>query len=751
MFTGLLIALLATTSLGGGPLFWETSKQDEVVRGDARGVSIDEDGSITLAPAFDLVYDTKEAYIWSSTVDAAGNTYLGTGHEGRIFKVTPSGEGKLLYDSPELDVTALATDPQGNLYAGTSPDGKIYKITPDGKESVFYDPPDKYIWSLAFDPGSSTLYVGTGNKGIIYKVDSTGKATQLADTTQTNITSLALARNGDLIAGTDPSGLVLRISPAGKVFALYDSPLQEIHCLSIGPDGSIYALGINPQAAGQQRRGNVGVSSGTSVSSEGVITISTSDDQETPAVQSTSSSTDLSSILNQGKAQSRSVEGAKSAVIRILPDGTSDVMWSSREVVGFGLKLLDQGHLLVGTGSKGRIYSVSANHTATLLVQSPEDQTSTIVGGNDLLATSSNLGKLYRIGKQTVTEGSYVSTVKDAKFVADWGALTWRGAGEIQVQTRTGNTESPDSTWSDWSPGLTTSGQQISSPKARFIQWRAVLKSPSQATSFAASDPKKARGESRMAERSGQGVALQSVTVAYLPRNQAPEISSVAVLPAGVALQEMPITIDPSVASSGLDPALFGVSMNVPPRRYYQKGARSLVWQASDPNDDTLVFKVLYRSLGDTEWHLLAENIGTAYYTVDGNRLPDGSYIFKVLASDSPSNPANLALTAEYVTEVVEVDNTPPAITTSNPVIHGHTAEVTFDARDTTSKILRGEYSVDGGSWLLVFPIDGIADSPHETFKVAVTFDKPGEHVIAFRCSDASSNIGTSKVTLSMP
>jgi hypothetical protein len=168
-----------------------------------------------------------------------------------------------------------------------------------------------------------------------------------------------------------------------------------------------------------------------------VITISTSDDQETPTAQSTSSSTDLSSILSQGKGQGRSGEGAKSAVIRVLPDGTSDLMWSSREVVGFALKLLDEGRVLVGTGNKGRIYSVSANHTATLLIQSPEDQTSTIIGGSaGLFATSSNLGKLYRIGKQTVTEGSYVSTVRDAKFVADWGTLTWRGTGDIQVQNR---------------------------------------------------------------------------------------------------------------------------------------------------------------------------------------------------------------------------------------------------------------------------------------------------------------------------
>jgi hypothetical protein len=185
----------------------------------------------------------------------------------------------------------------------------------------------------------------------------------------------------------------------------------------------------------------------------------------------------------------------------------------------------------------------------------------------------------------------------------------------------------------------------------------------------------------------------------------------------------------------------------VPPRRFFQKGARTLTWQATDPNEDTLIYKVFYRTLGESEWHLLAEGLSQSYYTIDGNRLPDGTYLFRIVASDAPSNTKELALADEQVTDAIEIDNTPPAIKVTGPSVTGQTAEVLFDATDSTSRIVRGEYSVDGGPWQLIFPVDGIADSAHETFKVRATFDKPGEHLIAFRCADSSSNVGSAKVT----
>ena len=172
-----------------------------------------------------------------------------------------------------------------------------------------------------------------------------------------------------------------------------------------------------------------------------------------------------------------------------------------------------------------------------------------------------------------------------------------------------------------------------------------------------------------------------------------------------------------------------------------------MTWQASDPNDDTLSYNVFYRTLGESEWHLLADNLSQNYHTIDGNRLPDGTYLFRVIATDGPGNTRDLTLTEKKRTDVIERENTPPAIKMTGPTITGQTAEVMFDATDLTSRIVRGEYSVDGGTWQLIFPVDGIADAAREGFKVKVTFDKPGEHLIAFRCADSSSNVGTAKVT----
>src|SRR6267142_4394895 len=298
-------------SFAGEPVVWEMSSRTELLKGEARGVSVTDNGTLTLAPRFDQVFNTEQAYVWCAATDSAGNVYLGTGHDGKVFRVTPDGKGTLFYKTSELDVTALAIAGDGAVYAGTSPDGKVYRLSGEGKAEVYFDPADKYIWSLAV-MNDGSLAVGTGDSGKLYRVRAAGakpESSLLLSTSQTHVMSLAVTPQGDLIAGTDPGGLVLRISPEGKAFALFDAPLREIHALAPAADGSIYALALSEAASSSRQQtmqtpANPGADGGSTPSTS--VTITAIDESGAP-------------LQPQAAARSRTdVSTARSAVFRIL-------------------------------------------------------------------------------------------------------------------------------------------------------------------------------------------------------------------------------------------------------------------------------------------------------------------------------------------------------------------------------------------------------------------------------------------------
>jgi hypothetical protein len=716
-----LLALAAAAGYAGQPVIWETSGRADLLKGDSRGISISDTGVLMLAPRLTEIFSTEQAFVWSSAVDGQGNVYLGTGHDGKVYRVSPEGRGALLYDAAELDVTALVAGRDGAVYAGTSPDGKVYRITADGHAEVFFDPADKYIWSLAvLNDGS--LAVGTGDNGKLYRVRAAGakpESSLLIATNQTHVMSLAVTAQGDLIAGTDPGGLVLRISPEGKAFALFDARLREIHALAPAADGSIYALALSdaassgrgqPAPAPQPADGG-----GTPTTSVTITAIDESGVPIQPAGQPTRSRTDIST--------------ARSAVFRILPDGGADVVWSSPSITAFSIApALQPGSVLIGTAEKGRIYSVTNDGRDTLLLQSSEGQISTfVVRGNQIYAASSNQGKLFRFGQELVAEGSYESPVRDAKLTSTWGRIWWRGSGNVELQTRTGNGERPDATWSDWSNSYRNpDGSPITSPRARFVQWRATLRSTGTAQTW-----------------------MEDASLAYLPRNVAPEVLSISSLPIGVGLQQtVQLQIDPNVESSGLDPSLFGAVVQVPPRRIFQRGARSFQWQAEDRNGDALEYSIYYRPLNETTFRLLKDRLRDNFYTIDGATLADGRYVIKIVASDAPDNPAGQALSGERLGEPVDIDNTPPVLRANPPAVSGGSARVVFEVDDATGKIKRGDFSLDGSPWTPLFPDDGIADSGHERYSVDLPSLAGGEHTVSLRAFDGSGNVGTLSVTL---
>ena len=668
-------------------------------------------------------------------MDSRGNVYLGTGHDGKVYKVDPSGKGEPIADLTELDVFAVAVDGKDAVYAATSPNGKVYKIEPGGQPQAFFDPEDKYIWSMVFDR-QGRLMVATGDKGVIYRVAADGKGQVFYDTDETHVISLAVDREGNVIAGGDPKGYLYRIAPDGKAFVLYDSGMREVHAVTVAPDGTIYAAvvssrpGLSPSSVpilvpGSSPGGEPSVTISLAAESAAAQSIDVVVSGDSPSSISPPSSTTSSRSTSEGATQS--------AILEVLPDGIVNTIWRSSSEMVFAL--LPRGDkLLFSTGTKGRIYSFQKPRSTTLLVESTEEQTTTLLQvGNRVYAASSNAGKLFSLGDSLATSGTYESSVRDTEAISSWGKVTLKSDTPqlIQVFTRSGNTGSPDKTWSDWS--RVDGDGSTDSPKARFIQWRAVLRADS-----------------------GRSPSLNSVTVPYMQQNFRPEITSLDVLPFGVtlikgqALTPTGAPAGPQDAATVRATARAGLPglIKVPPRRSLQKGAQSFQWVALDKNEDTLQYDLYYRAESATNWVLLKKNVEDTFYTINSDTLPDGTYMVRLVASDTVSNTPENALTGERESRPFTIDNTPPEVTIKQDGMSGGRVRVAIEAADLTSTLSQAEISVDAGEFRAIFPKDGIADSRRESFAWQSDMLPPGEHVITCRVYDQNDNVGLSKLVV---
>ncbi len=176
-----------------------------------------------------------------------------------------------------------------------------------------------------------------------------------------------------------------------------------------------------------------------------------------------------------------------------------------------------------------------------------------------------------------------------------------------------------------------------------------------------------------------------------------------------------------------------------------------MTWQAADPNDDDLVYDVSYRAADEKTWKPIRTKIDEDFVTWDSTAMPDGTYIFKVVASDAPSNPPGRALTTEKISASFDVDNTPPRLEEIRAQVAPGGIHLTFTATDTFSLIRDTAYALDAGDWIAVAPSDGLNDSPAEKYDVTLPRPAPGEHSIVVRATDAAGNTGSGKAIVDVP
>jgi len=716
---------------------WEMNTYSDFLKGRFTGVSLDQNGRLTLAPKLETVFSSGQPVIWSVAAAPDGSYYAGTGHRGRVYRITSSGASTLVWTADETEVFAVAVDAAGILYAATSPDGKVYRID-KGKATELFAPKSKYIWSLAFAQDGSLL-VGTGDPGNVYRVDKSGKSELYYETGQSHVTALACDTRGNVLAGSEPNGILYRISAKDKAFVLYDANLPEIRAIVPMPDGTVYAAALGGSIANRAGPLTPGLSAPMSVTVTAPatsITVTDSSVQAGPDVKpkvDASKSAQPVQAVNATTTPLTEIPGVeKSALYKINPDSTVETLWSSKDENVYSMLVEPAGSIVFATDAQGRVYRLSSDRKAALLVETNEGEATRLVEApNGLLAATGDMGKLFRLGGSEGTAGTYEAPVHDSGSVARWGRLGWRSqGGKASFFTRSGNSARPDKTWSDWSEPLSDPQNSIiRSPNARYIQWRAEL--------------------------SGPGAVIENVSLAYLPQNNPPQVRSINVTTQAAGASS---TVKTPVASSTTaaysitvtDTGESSVAAGTPTQTLSHSAGSQIqvTWQADDPDGDKLVYSLYFRGEDEKEWKLLRANIAENSMLLDGDILADGRYNFRVVASDRPSNAANVAREDELVSSPVMIDNTPPVVTLSDPRRTDAHVEVDAEVIDRTSPLRRCEYSLDAGPWTPVEAADGITDSPREQFHIAIDKLRAGEHLLVVRAYDTANNAGLAKVVI---
>jgi hypothetical protein len=197
--------------------------------------------------------------------------------------------------------------------------------------------------------------------------------------------------------------------------------------------------------------------------------------------------------------------------------------------------------------------------------------------------------------------------------------------------------------------------------------------------------------------------------------------------------------LDDATAESRRPPGGSDVVTPTPSRRMFQKGLQTITWKADDEDGDRLTYSLQYRREGEQTWRDLKGGLSDSIFVWDTTTVADGRYVVRVRASDAPSNIGDRALTGEQESDPVTVDNTPPAVTVET-VRQAATVKLVVRVHDARSPIQKLEYSLGGGAWQLIYPVDGLADSPDERYEIPLANDAD-INLVVLRATDLLLNV----------
>lgn len=669
--------------------WWMSDSPADYARAEARGVTIRPDGSLTLGPALASRTADSLRTVWAVAVLADGSVAIG-GDRGRIDRWTAGGGIQPWVRLAVGEVFCLVADGDG-VIAGTGPDGLVYRIGAKGDTTRIATTGEKYVWALA-PAGRGAWYAATGTKGRLLRLEA-GKVRTVLDTEESNLISIAADGAGGAYAGGDSKGRIVRVRADGSASTVFDAGEDEVRALTVDPKGVLWAAALSASA-----------------------------------VTSGADDADDSSGPSPARA---AVSGGRAVVYRIAPDSSAVAWWTSPQPMVFALVWRPEG-LYAATGNRAGVFRIERANASAQVLAPAQGQVTALALGRDgtLFAGASNPATLHRIGPGPASQGELWQGVLDAKRFARFGRLSMEGVGNPSFATRSGNTDSPDTTWSEWQ-SLGAAGR-VQSPAARYLQWKLTARDAA--------------------------TRVDQVAVAYREENLPPRIDDLSVAMQGRDMRDGELgsrteSVTQALPSGQKVEYSVSLSANKAIRELplWARGLRTLTWRGTDPNGDPLRYRILLQTRGAETWVEIGKDLEPSLYTWNTNTIPDGMYLLKVVASDAMGNAVGEERTAEAVSEIFRVDNTPPTVTALTAAPRPGSVQLEGAAEDASGPLTRLEVAIDDGAWRTLSPEGGLADASPLRFRAVLTDLGAGEHLISVRAVDMAGNAATRAVSVRVP
>jgi hypothetical protein len=674
---------------------WTVETYQQFDAGDAASAFIMSSGEIR--PGWDTKRTALEGdAVWSALHLNDGSVLLGADVGGTLYK-----DGKKLVSVPgAIAVVSLAQTSDGAVWAGTMPGNKLWRIdVAAGKASPGPQLPGKEvetIWSLT--ASGTTVYAGTGPKGRVFAING-NNVKQIFDTEDKRVTAITATSDGAIWFGTSDRALVFRYDPKdGKTRAMADFAGNEVSAIAPYRDGVVVAANDLAETPSTNGKTTAQLETAEKPTMAKGQTTKAPDVGTKPGADK-----DPVAVADLGR---KGAKKGKGALFHVGTDGRLDQLHALTATYFTSVAVSPEGAVYAGAADKGRVYMVDVDGAVATAFDVDERSVSQVWFDHGLLGfTTDDAAALYKASGRA-SAAKYVSDVLDAKAVSQFGKLTWAGSGNVELETRSGNTAKPGVGWSEWQKpsqlgalGGGNEGGKIASPPGRYLQFRVAL--------------------------GNDAARVHRVMAYYVPQNLPTEVQEVTT---ELATKETTPTLKDS-ASKPRSPII------------------RIKWKIENPDGDDTTYTLEARRDGEANWRPIATGktpLAATTWEWNTETYPDGWYKVRVTSSDAAANSPNRALTSTATSTMFAIDNTRPSIDDLKISYPRATAR----AHDAISTIAEMAYSVDDGPWQLGSTVDGLFDDLTEDLKIEIPQGlSRGPHTLAVRVADASGNVGSTSAT----